>query len=53
MKAEENENDSDGDTRVESGGQDVVVLGPPGESISSDEVCRDESNDRPRNEVHG
>ena len=53
LEAEENENNGDSDTGVESGRQDVVVLGPPGEVTATDNIVENESDDGPGDVVDG
>lgn len=46
-KHEENKHGCDSDTRIHSGGQDIVVLCPPGEIAPAYDVLEDEPDDRP------
>ena len=49
---EKNDDTADSDTRVESGGQDVVVFGPPGEEFVFDPVVEYEIDDCPAGVVY-
>jgi len=51
LKNEEDQNGRNGNTRVHRSGQNVVVLCPPGEVTTADDVLEDESNDTPCNVV--
>lgn len=50
--AKEDDDAADGDSRVESGGQDVVVFGPPGEEFVFNPVVEDEVYDGPAGVVY-
>lgn len=52
LQAEEDDDDRDGDARVERGGKDVVVFRPPREVPPSDNVLEDEPDDRPGHVVN-
>jgi hypothetical protein len=53
LKDEEDEYRRNGNTRVESGGEYVVVLGPPAEVPSSNNVVEDEADDSSRDIIDG
>lgn len=53
LQAEEDHNRRDSHAGVESGGQDVVVLGPPREMTAADNVLEDEPDDCPGHIVDG
>lgn len=53
LQTEEYQNCSNGNTRVQSRGQDVIILGPPREVAAADDILEDEPDDTPRNIVDG
>jgi len=53
LQGEEDEDDGEGDTCVQSSGKDVVVLGPPREVTPTDNILEDEPDDGPGDVVDG
>jgi len=53
LQTEEDQDGADGDTGIKSSGQDIVVLGPPREVTTSDDVLEDETNNSPWDVVDG
>jgi hypothetical protein len=53
LEAEEDQNGGNSNTSVQRRGKDVVVLGPPREVASADDILKDESNKRPGDVVDG
>jgi len=53
LQREEDEQDGNCHAAIESSGQDVVVLGPPGEMTSSNHVLEYEADNSPWNVVDG
>jgi hypothetical protein len=53
LETEEDQDGTDGDARVESSGENIVVLAPPGEVPPTDVVLEDETDDTPRYVVDG
>ena len=51
LKNEEDQDAAHRNARVKTGGQHVVVLGPPREMTATNDVLEDEADDRPRDVV--
>ena len=52
LQTEEYEDDRDRHAGIECGGQHIVVLRPPREVASTDDILEDEPYDRPRHKVY-